>query len=319
MIEAKSVPLTVSCPGSGHRGVSNIGMQPTAKRTDQRGYKNMIHWDTLEEISLPDAVAIKNPTGEFLLISEPNELRKLPSKSAMFQSDVERHSLTDDLILPQSPLVSPTPLEIEDPPSPSTTLVDDESISSDITSVDPCLLTNTPFASALTAEMDFLGTEAKFYTSQLILHTQAHSERFLRGKRHHTISNGKLPFTDLTEYYYDTFATKLQALNSKNSEKTLCIERYLAQSEAKWYGYVRESRMVNSRASSPSSWARTQGTNHQSTADVEQINQLDPEPGHHRMTALRSVLLFPIVGDWPVYSLLVALVRMKPHSRRVFS
>ena len=316
---AKLTPLTISCPESGHREVSIIGMQATIEGTDKKGCENMIGWDAIEKIPIPDAVAIKNPTGECLPTSESNGSRKLPGEVDMLQSHVEYNFSKDDFISPHSPLGPSIILENEDPPSPSTTLVDDESISSDITTVDPCFLENRPFESAEMAEFCSLGTEASCYTSQAILNAQTRPETVLQEKRHYIVSNGEGPFTDSTEYYYDTFAIKLQALNSKNSERALCIESYLVQSEAEWFRYVQGPGVAKTKASDPNSWACTQRSHHHNTArevqplDIEKMDQSVREPVHHTMTALRRFLLLPIMDFWPVYSLLIALVRMKPH------
>lgn len=320
---ANLTPITINCPGNGHREVSIVGMHATRDEIDEKGCKNMIFWDAIEGVSVPNAVIIKKPTGECLLTLESTEQRKLLGKVAVLQLEGEHYSPKDDLIVPEWPLGSPTPLENEDPPSPSATLVDDESISSDITSFDPCPLANRPFEPAKTAEFNSIGTQAKFDTSQETLHAQAYSETTSQGKRHQILSNGEAIFTDPSDYYYDTFVIKLRALNSKNSENSMCIERYLAQSEAKWFSCVRKSRLESPGGSSPGSLAQTPKLHHQNTAgevqsaDIKQMNEFVQKPDRYEMTVLRRVLLIPIRDFWPVYSLLIGLVRMTSYRWRV--
>lgn len=307
------IALTIACPGSGQHEAGTGGRQATSgEKTDRRGYEKTIDRGSIERISIPDAVA---STGECLLILGPAESRKSPSESAMLQCSDERHSIPEDLDSTQSPLVSLTLSGNEEPPSPSTTLVDDESISSAFTSVDPCLLTNRSFGSTESVESNFFGTETNFYTSQATLHAQASSETILPRKRH-TLRKREPPFTDSTEYYYNTFAIKLQALNSKNSENTLRIESYLAHSEAEWLDCIRGLNLGKPRASTPSSLAFSQSIYHRNTpgqtesSDIEHMNQFSLQTGHRTLTGLRNALLIQI-GDWPVYSLLIALVRIK--------
>lgn len=315
----KLIPLTISCPESGRREVGIIGMQATVEGADKESCENMIDWDVIDKIPIPDAVAIKNPIGECLPTSQSTGSRKLSGEVDMLQSHVECNFSKGEFISPQSPLGSSILLENEAPPSPSTTLVDDESISSDITTVDACILKNRPFESTEIAEFCFLGTEANCYTSQAILNAQTRPETVLQAKRHFMVSSGDGHFTDSTEYYYDTFAIKLQALNSKNSERALCIESYLVQSETEWFRYVQGPGVAKRRACDPNSLACTQRPYQHNAArevqplDIEKMDQSVRGPGHHRMTALRSFLLIPIMDFWPVYSLLIGLVRMKPH------
>ena len=316
---ANLTPITISCPRNYHREVGIVGMQATLDEIDKKGRKDIFGWDSDEGIVIPDAVVSRNPTGEYLRTLESIESRTLPGEVAGLQFDVEHPAFKDDLILPQSPLGLPILMENEDPPSPSTTVVDDESISSDITSVDPCPLDNRTFPSAKTAKFKSLGTEAAFYTSQETLHPQAYPETSSRGKKHQIFGNGEAIFTDPSQYYYDTFAIKLRALNSINSENSMCIERFLAQSEAEWFSCVRRSRLELPGGSGPGSFTHTPKLNHQNTVgevqflDIEQMNEFVEKPGRYELTSLRRVLLIPIRDFWPVYSLLIALVRMKPY------
>lgn len=316
---AKLTPIIISCPGDYHREVGIIGLQATLDERDKKGHKKIIFRDSDEGSLIPDAIASTNPTGERLRTLEFIEPRILPGEVAGLQFDGEHPAFEDDLILPHSPLELPTLLENEDPPSPSTTLVDDESVSSDMTTVDPCPLDNRPFPSARMAKFKSLGTQAKSDTSQETLQAEAYTETTSQGKKHQTLSNGEVIFTGSSQYYYDIFAIKLRALNSINSENSMCIERYLAQSEAKWCGCVRGSRLGLPGGSSPGSFAHTPNLIHQNTTgevqffDVEQMNEFVQKPGRYELTSLRRVLLIPIRDFWPVYSLLIALVRMKPY------
>lgn len=293
-------------------------MQPARDESDKRGHKDMIDWDMMEKSYFPDAVVIENEPDGCFLTSVPTGSKFSQTEVAMLQSGRELHSLRDDMNLLQSPLGSPTVSGKQEPPSPSTTLVDDESISSELTSVDSCLSESGTFASAETMKPNSCQTEAEFNTSQTILRARANLGTILSGRRHYPVHNRETPFTDPTEYYYDTFASKLRALSSKNSENMLCIDSYLAQSEAKWFRCVHGSRLpaAKSRAPSEVSSAYRWKVYHQNALsetqsfDIESLYRVVLEPESRTARGLRNFLLVRI-GDWPVYSLFIALVRTK--------
>lgn len=133
---------------------------------------------------------------------------------------------------------------------------------------------------------------------------------------------GETPFTDSTEYDCNTFGIKLPALNSENSECSLSIETYLAQSETEWFDHVRSLQHRKPGASVPSSSACPERIHHHITPgdveslDVKHTDRLALGDGHRTLAGLRRLLLLRI-GDWPVYSLSIALVREKLHWRRI--
>jgi alpha-1,3-glucan synthase len=134
-------------------------------------------------------------------------------------------------------------------------------------------------------------------------------------------------FNDTTGEYYKEFEAMLQSMNGKNSEKELCIEEYLVESEKAWFKKFREAKLGKSGASRGASpnpsmdRDRRSGAYDQSIFDEDPHHSSDNEShfdgasvmdefllgkDYQRPTALKRFLQFRI-GDWPIYSLLLAL------------
>lgn len=75
----------------------------------------------------------------------------------------------------------------------------------------------------------------------------------LQGKKDYKLQSVEPFFTDPTGLYYQAFEQKLQKLNGKNSENSLCIEDYLMQSERDWFNRYRSVKLGKSAASSRAS------------------------------------------------------------------
>jgi len=127
-------------------------------------------------------------------------------------------------------------------------------------------------------------------------------------------------FTDSTGEYYNDFEQKLADLNAKNSETDLCIDDYLKDSEKKWAKDFRDAKL--GRARSPSADRRKSRVT--SMASMQSLNPSDDEgdyehprgpdrddefllgDGYKPPTGLKKLLSIR-VGDWPVYSFILAL------------
>ncbi|KAJ4412539.1 hypothetical protein N0V85_003674 [Neurospora sp. IMI 360204] len=145
-------------------------------------------------------------------------------------------------------------------------------------------------------------------------------------------------FTDANGQYYREFESKLNGLTAKNSETELCIEDYLKESEKEWFKQFRNAKLGRSRSPSrsrsPMPGLKIKKTRHASIASVQSIspsedgslsneernnnNNNNEGVGHHRddqfllgegyrpPTGLKKLLSIRL-GDWPIYSFIIAL------------
>jgi alpha-1,3-glucan synthase len=144
-------------------------------------------------------------------------------------------------------------------------------------------------------------------------------------------------FNDTTGEYYKAFESMLQSMSGKNSEKELCIEEYLVESEKAWFKKFREAKLgkkspprgpspnpsmaAGDRRSGAFDGIRRSGAYDQSVFDEDPRHSSDNESAfdgnsvmdefllgkdYHRPSVLKRVLQWRI-GDWPIYSLLLAL------------
>lgn len=114
-------------------------------------------------------------------------------------------------------------------------------------------------------------------------------------------------FTDPTGLYYRTFERKLENLNGSNSETQLCIEQYLEKSEKQWFNRLHDAKMIKAEETSskrPSPTASVNDTNYD--AENETMDQFLLPENYQAPTGLRRLMATKI-GDWPVYSFLIAL------------
>lgn len=132
----------------------------------------------------------------------------------------------------------------------------------------------------------------------------------------------ELSFNDTTGEYYNKFEQMLQNLNGKTSEKDLCIEEYLVESEKAWFKKYRDAKLGRSRDPSPAAGAHV--TKRQSRASVySNPEENDSEDAvsvgegdrmedfllgenYHRPSIIKRWMQTRI-GDWPIYSLFLAL------------
>ena len=141
----------------------------------------------------------------------------------------------------------------------------------------------------------------------------------LQGKKDYKLQSVEPFFTDPTGLYYQAFEQKLQKLNGKNSENSLCIEDYLMQSERDWFNRYRSVKLGKSAASSRASSifrVERQAPNEPSIHEMavgsddgsdDQTAQFMLKEDYTPPTGIRKIMLRRI-GKWPVYTFLLALV-----------
>lgn len=144
----------------------------------------------------------------------------------------------------------------------------------------------------------------------------------LQGKKDYKLQSVEPFFTDPTGLYYNAFQKKLENLSGKSSEGSLCIEDYLTSSEKDWFNRFRNVKMGKSAAASPaSSVFRLPLINERmvtsaATSTVE-LEHLDAHNNAHEQYLLNDdykpptrikKLLLRRVGEWPLYSFLLAFV-----------
>lgn len=113
-------------------------------------------------------------------------------------------------------------------------------------------------------------------------------------------------FTDPTGLYYKTFDKKLDALDGKNSETQFCIEEFLEKSEKQWFSRLHEAKMSRGNTPSASKAVTPAGSIYEGHGTDESLAQFLLPDNYQPPTGIRRLMLFKI-GDWPAYSLLLAL------------
>ncbi|TID22987.1 glycosyltransferase family 5 protein [Venturia nashicola] len=149
------------------------------------------------------------------------------------------------------------------------------------------------------------------------------------GRKDFKLQNVDATFNDTTGEYYKAFEEKLSALDGKTSEKDLCIEEYLVASEKAWFARYRAAKLGRrSRDTSPmpvrhasprlsgersrpvSSAHGLAPSSDGDSASVGDASSLADEfllgADYSRPSILKRWLQTRI-GDWPIYSLLLAL------------
>ena len=114
-------------------------------------------------------------------------------------------------------------------------------------------------------------------------------------------------FSDSTGLYYRAFEQKLRDMDGKNSENKLCIERFLMKSEKEWFNRLHTVKMsapdtpAYSNAVTPAASVMNGFDGHRETMGQFLLpDNYTPPTGIKRILNLR-------IGDWPVYSFLLAL------------
>lgn len=150
----------------------------------------------------------------------------------------------------------------------------------------------------------------------------------LQGKKDYKLQSVEPFFTDPTGLYYNAFEKKLEKLNGKSSEGPLCIEDYLTSSEKDWFSRFRNVKMGKSAAASPASSVfrlplidkRMVPSAANSTVELEHF---DAHNNAHEQYLLNDdykpptrikKLLLRRIGEWPLYSFLLAFVSQTLYS-----
>ena len=143
-------------------------------------------------------------------------------------------------------------------------------------------------------------------------------DTILQGKKDYKLQNVDPFFTDPTGLYYHAFEQKLNNLTGKTSEGPLCVEEYLIKSEKDWFNRFRSVKMGKSAASTPASSifrmkrdsAAASVISDSRASDGGSDNDADQfllQENYRPPTGLRK-FLFRRIGDWPLYSILLAFV-----------
>jgi alpha-1,3-glucan synthase len=124
-------------------------------------------------------------------------------------------------------------------------------------------------------------------------------------------------FTDSSKVYSTSFEKKLCNLNGKNSEGRLCIEKYLSKSEKDWFSKYRDVRMGRSPLSETSLTSFFRIKVHSTTSTLTSSpthtgGRKYPDefalPDDYVPPSGVKRFLLRRIGDWPLYSILLALV-----------
>ncbi|KAL1297187.1 hypothetical protein AAFC00_004759 [Neodothiora populina] len=114
-------------------------------------------------------------------------------------------------------------------------------------------------------------------------------------------------FTDPTGLYYKTFERKLENLDGKTSETQLCIEEYLEKSEKQWFNRLHDAKMTKADETTSKRPFKSSPLKEEAfDAEKETMDQFLLPENYVAPTGLRRLMATKI-GDWPVYSFLIAL------------
>ena len=139
----------------------------------------------------------------------------------------------------------------------------------------------------------------------------------VKDKKDYKLQNVDPFFDDPTGLYYNAFERKLDGLNGKTSEDSLCVEEYLVKSERDWFNRFRGAKMgrtslppspmFRTRENSPAPSVSNGRTRSNSISSSEGVEQFLLQEDYKPPTGLKKILLKK-VGDWPVYTFLLAFV-----------
>jgi alpha-1,3-glucan synthase len=113
-------------------------------------------------------------------------------------------------------------------------------------------------------------------------------------------------FEDPTGLYMRTFEKMLHDLNGKNSEKEYCVEEFLEKSEKAWFARLHHAKMNKVGTSSHSKGVTPVGSVYEGVETEEPVSQFLLPDNYKPPTGLKRMLSIKL-GDWPVYTLLLAL------------
>jgi alpha-1,3-glucan synthase len=125
-------------------------------------------------------------------------------------------------------------------------------------------------------------------------------------------------FTDTTGVYYHNFEKMLDGVDSKNSTDRYCIEKFLEKSERQWFGQRHNAKLGLSTFSTPrSSFHEQPGTPQvrdivTEPHEVEPADDLEQFSLGHDFVPIKGIgkFLQRKIGDWQIYSLILAFVSL---------
>lgn len=142
----------------------------------------------------------------------------------------------------------------------------------------------------------------------------------VKEKQHYNLQKVDPFFTDSNNEYADKFVKKLVDLNGKNSEDKLCIEEFLEKSEKDWFNRYREVKLGKSPLPSPAASVFRFKVHETGRSETPPITGpvADANAGQFLLpndyvppTGLKRFMLLKL-GDWPVYSIFLAVVSSNP-------
>lgn len=139
-------------------------------------------------------------------------------------------------------------------------------------------------------------------------------DSIVQGRKDFKLQQVDAFFTDQDGQYYNTFESRLEKLNSKNSTSQLCIEEYLMKSEKQFFERMHDAKLGSlSRNNSStnlidpthrmSSLARAYGDDDD---DEKPANEFGLSDDYVPPTGVKKFLSRRL-GEWPVYAMLMAL------------
>ena len=157
-------------------------------------------------------------------------------------------------------------------------------------------------------------------SSRLSTSSQLDLSTVIGGKKDYSLQKIELDFDDKTGEYYRAFETMLDKLNGKTSEKDLCIEEYLVESEKAWFKKYRDAKLGRSRErgstanlrenrmSAASRISRGSSPDADERVSVGEGSMEDFLLGaNYQRPSLVKRWMLTRLGDWPLYSFLLAL------------
>jgi alpha-1,3-glucan synthase len=157
-------------------------------------------------------------------------------------------------------------------------------------------------------------------SSRLSTSSQLDLSTVIGGKKDYSLQKIELDFDDKTGEYYRAFETMLDKLNGKTSEKDLCIEEYLVESEKAWFKKYRDAKLGRSRERGSTANLRenrmsaASHVSHNSSPDADEhmsVGEGSMEDfllgANYQRPSLVKRWMLTRLGDWPLYSFLLAL------------
>ena len=138
----------------------------------------------------------------------------------------------------------------------------------------------------------------------------------LSGREDFALSRVEDMFTDADGKYFKRFSSELQKIDVKTSKDELCIEEFIVKSEKEWANTMRNKKLgieslfggdLKGPLTHKIPTAVSQNSDETGTETSSESHGEEPLFTYKRPTGIR-LFLQRRVGDWPLYSFLIALV-----------